>query len=66
MTKEYRPGEEDLFLTVRPRDDGNVSLGIHLVVNNERIYGVILPPEIAREVAQQLTLASWRAEEGAG
>jgi len=63
VTDEYRAGNEDIYITVAARPDGNVSLGIHLTANGERIYGIVLPPETARSAAQKLTLASWKAEE---
>jgi hypothetical protein len=63
VTTEYRAGDEDIYITVAARPDGNVSLGIHLTANGERIYGIVLPPETARNAAQKLTLASWKAEE---
>lgn len=63
MTIEYQPGSEDIYITVTPRPDGYVSLGVYLQLNNERLYGLVLPPETARSAAEKLTLASWKAEE---
>lgn len=63
MTSEYKSGNEDIYINVTARPDGNVSFAVYLVANNERIYGIVLPPETARNAAQKLTLASWQAEE---
>lgn len=63
MTTEYVEGDEDIFLVVQPRKDGNVSVAIHLVSNNEKLYGFILPAEVARKTAEKLTMSSIMAEE---
>lgn len=63
MTTEYMPGEENIYITVAPRADGNVSFGVWDAKTEQRIYGIVLPPETARNAAQNLTLASFKAEE---
>jgi hypothetical protein len=66
VTTEYEEGSENVGVTVYARPDGFVSLKLHRYYMGEQmdyIYGIVLPPETARSVAQNLTLASIRAEE---
>lgn len=60
---EYKGGDEDLYLSVSPQENGMVLLAVHYMKNGEKIVGIMLPGEIARKTAQRLTLMSWQAEE---
>jgi len=62
VTTEYVPGAEDIAIQIYPRLDGYVQLAIYLAANNERLYGVVVTPEIARTMAEKLTMSSWICE----
>lgn len=61
----YVPGTEDISLSVYAREDGKVALVIYHLSSGEKLYGLVLPPETARQAAEKLTLASWIAEDDA-
>lgn len=63
MTTEYDPEKQDVLISVTNTPEGGVSFGVYLASTHEGVYEVTLSPERAREVAQKLTLSSWRAEE---
>jgi hypothetical protein len=65
LTTEYREGDEDIYLVVRPISNGYVEVGIFLTHSNNLLYSFALQGEKARNVAQSLTMASWRAEDSA-
>ena len=55
---------EDIYFVISPHDDGLVRMGVFLAGNHEKIFAAKFFPEVARTVAQNLTLASWKAEDG--
>jgi hypothetical protein len=63
VTTEYDPEKQDVLVSVTTTPEGGVSFGVYLASTHEGVYEVTLTPESARETAQKLTLASWRAEE---
>lgn len=66
MTIEYEEGSENVGVTVYARPDGFVSLQLHRYEDGESVeylYGIVLQPHIARDIASNLTLASWRVED---
>ncbi len=64
-TPEYNPGDEDISIAIlpHPRRKGFVALGIYRSDTGERLIGMALPSATARSVAENLTLASWKADE---
>lgn len=63
MSEEYVEGKENIYLVIKPAAKGMVRLAVFQVGTNEKIYGVVLPAEIARQAAMRLTISSWEAEE---
>ncbi|MFD4474665.1 hypothetical protein ACFWPU_00910 [Streptomyces sp. NPDC058471] len=59
----YVPGTEDIHLSIYAREDGKIAFVVSRVDNGEKLYGIVLPPEVARQAAEKLTLASWLAED---
>lgn len=67
MTTEYRAGEEDIGIICVPDPDGFVRMRIVRVENGmavEYLQSIALPPETARNVAFNLTTASFECEGG--
>lgn len=62
MTDDYIPGMEDAYFTVK-RDGRLVHFEIFTTDSDEKIVGIKVLPETARELAQKLTMTSWKAEE---
>lgn len=54
---------EDIYFVITGSDDGMVRMGIYLASNGEQIYGTKFPPEVARTIAQNLTMTSWKVED---
>jgi len=62
MTTEYTPGSENILVTV---DDsqGLVRIEVWDEKTQVRLYGFLLPPEVARTLAQKITFRSWSIED---
>lgn len=67
MTSEYEPGAEDIGVLAYARPDGFVGLALHFLEEDGsaglRIAGAVLHPETARNIAKNLTLSSFKAED---
>ncbi len=70
MTPEDTPGTENVGVVIYAKANGMVALRIVTLDENhnpaEVLQAIALSPEIARNCAQKLTLASWKAENGEG
>lgn len=69
MTENYAPGSEDVGVAVVPGEDGFVRLRIIRFENGEPTEVIITvgpPPQSARNIAFNLTTASFKCEDGEG